>query len=130
MKPGNLILSLVLLVLVLFGINVGNAAAAECPIEVQVALNMISVTSLADTVTIQGVQINRGNLKLIPGLSDMVQAMSEKIQTGVEKEPEIRLPATLKFGEAAGYTADTRMGGMIREVEVQTNMGNWTFKFR
>jgi len=114
MKPRNLILFFGLLVL--FGASA--CWAAECPIEVKVVQDRLAagirITSIADTVTIQGIRVNRGNVKLL----------DEIPLVGIKGSP---LPVTLKFGQYAAYVTEP---APIREVEVQTNMGNWKFTFK
>jgi hypothetical protein len=107
MKLRNLILPLVLFVIL--GANACNAE--KPPIEVRAGTQgtarvpNVSITSIVDAVTIQDVRINRGNTKT----------------------PEYpKLPLTLKFGETATFAGYPPP----REVEVQTNMGKWTFTFQ
>ena len=108
MKLKNLFLPFVLLVLF---VGATACQAAECPIRVErvePAPNYVRlrITSMVDAVTIQGVTVNRGNMKIY----------------GLEKE----LPKSLKFGEVWFVAPD---GKTIIEVEVQTDQGTWTFKF-
>ena len=135
MKLRNLILPLVLLVL----LGVGTCQAAECPIEVKVKLQPmgpadITITSVADVVTVQNVVINRGNVKPFD-FSD-----TEGIKLAVSKAPPNEFnpfyalenppplrQKTLKFGETWMLLAST---STIKELEVQTNMGNWKFTFK
>ena len=118
MKLRNLILPFVLLVL--FGASA--CQAAECPVEVQaIPMLGIKITSVTDIVTIQSIQVNRGNVKIVPSLFERLAASNQK------REPNLELPATLKFGESKTYETSS---SSIREVEVQTNLGNWKFTFK
>lgn len=85
--------------------------ASKCPIELEIDRHRVLVTSLVDTVTIQNIQLNRGNVKLSDGLFE------EEANT---------LPRTIKFGETTKFYAYLS-NNSIREVVVQTNMGTWTF---
>ena len=109
MKFRNLIFPLILIAIVIFGAS--SCSDEKSPIEVKLAQDSwyglhIAVISTVDTVTIRDVQINRGNMKPFPAPS---------------------LPKTLKFGEDVKFPS---LNSNPKEVEVQTNLGTWTFTFR
>lgn len=99
-----------MLLFILLNVSACNAEQ-ECPVEVQVETindethpyNVI-VTSVTDSVTINDVIVNRGNAK--PLLS-------------------ATKPATIKFGE---IVFEQWFSLAPKEIEVQTDMGNWTFR--
>ena len=109
MKLRNLILPLMLAVLL--GASACNAA--ECPVEVVRKIEGLNsnliFTSVVDTVTIQEVKGNRGDAE---------------VSNSLFARP---LPVTLKFGEKWVGVAPFNT---IKELEVQTNVGTWTFKFK
>ncbi|MDU9719247.1 hypothetical protein [Helicobacter pylori] len=116
---------------------VGCGSGGESPIEMSAnSEGVFQIDSRADSVTIQGVKLNRGNcvVNLIPaaqigplsqidGLSSLIllSQITQLGQKGVMKEPK-----TLKFGEKIeGFSR----GCNIIEAEIQTNKGSWTFNF-
>jgi hypothetical protein len=118
MKLGKFILPFMLLVSVLLG--AGVCSAAECPVEVKVVplttspLSFcVEITSITDTVTIQNIQANRGNVKFPASRID-----------GKEQ-----FPKTLKFGEQGIFIPEPNKI-VIRELVVQTNLGTWTFTIK
>ena len=99
-----------MLLFILLNVSACNAEQ-ECPVEVQVETRNdksypynVIVTSVTDSITINDVIVNRGNAK--PFWS-------------VEK------PVTIKFGEIVSEQGFSRAP---KEIEVQTDMGNWTFR--
>ncbi|WQS68729.1 hypothetical protein KVC42_07665 [Helicobacter pylori] len=116
---------------------VGCGSGGESPIEMSAnSEGVFQIDSRADSVTIQGVKLNRGNcvVNLIPaaqiGPLSQIDSLSSLIllsqitqlgQKGVMKEPK-----TLKFGEKIeGFSR----GCNIIEAEIQTDKGSWTFNF-
>ncbi|PUD25397.1 hypothetical protein E5P63_06830 [Helicobacter pylori] len=114
---------------------VGCGSGGESPIEMSAnSEGVFQIDSRADSVTIQGVKLNRGNcvVNLIPaaqigplsqidGLSSLIllSQITQLGQKGVMKEPK-----TLKFGEKIeGFSR----GCNIIEAEIQTDKGSWTF---
>ncbi|MDU9711270.1 hypothetical protein RGC52_05970 [Helicobacter pylori] len=115
----------------------GCGSGGESPIEMSAnSEGVFQIDSRADSVTIQGVKLNRGNcvVNLIPaaqigplsqidGLSSLIllNQITQLGQKGVMKEPK-----TLKFGEKIeGFSR----GCNIIEAEIQTDKGSWTFNF-
>ena len=108
MKLKNIIIPLVLLML--FGATV--CAAEKSPVEVKVkpganAGVLVSVTSIAHIVTIQDVKLNRGRTAIF------------------NSSPQ--LPTILKFGQSVTLAT---FNPTVQEVEVQTDKGSWSFKFK
>ncbi|EJC01149.1 hypothetical protein HPHPP8B_1625 [Helicobacter pylori Hp P-8b] len=121
----------------------------ESPVEMRVNSNgEFSISSKVDSVTIQGVKLNRGNcvvsfsqiyaraisiqdfkdeastyeyIKDKKNLSEMQNKISQLEQKGVMMEPQ-----TLKFGESLKGISQ---GCNIIEAEIQTDKGSWTFNF-
>ncbi|RVZ43723.1 hypothetical protein FE363_06895 [Helicobacter pylori] len=127
----------------------GGGGGGESPIEMSAnSEGAFQIDSKADSVTIQGVKLNRGNcvvrfsqvyaqsisvqdfkdeaseyeyIKDKKRLADMQNKISQLRQKGVMKEPK-----TLKFGEKIeGFSR----GCNIIEAEIQTDKGSWTFNF-
>ncbi len=101
-----------MLLFILLNVSACNAEQ-ECPVEVIVyqtddkyKYSLAKITSLVDDITITGVIANRGNIK----------------------EWEKLLPKTLKFGEKVEPSFLAWVDD-FKEIEVQTDRGNWTFKF-
>ncbi|GAA8353907.1 hypothetical protein KH0195_11660 [Helicobacter pylori] len=136
--------------LALYLVGCGNG---ESPIEMSVNSNGgFSISSRVDSVTIQGVKLNRGNcavnfvseetLDLVTPISiqdfkDMASVYKEFGQKERVANIENRISQlkqkgvmmehqTLKFGESLKGTSQ---GCNIIEVEIQTNKGSWTFNF-
>ncbi|GAA8530474.1 hypothetical protein [Helicobacter pylori] len=134
----------------LYLVGCGNG---ESPIEMSVNSNGgFSISSRVDSVTIQGVKLNRGNcavnfvseetLGLVTPISiqdfkDMASVYKEFGQKERVANIENRISQlkqkgvmmehqTLKFGESLKGTSQ---GCNIIEVEIQTNKGSWTFNF-
>ncbi|GAA9563660.1 hypothetical protein UBN62_14710 [Helicobacter pylori] len=125
----------------------------ESPIEMSVNSNGgFSISSRVDSVTIQGVKLNRGNcavnfvseetLGLVTPISiqdfkDMASVyeilgydkkradMQNKISQ-LEQKGLMMKPQALKFGESLKGISQ---GCDIIEAEIQTNKGTWTFNF-
>lgn len=101
----------------------GCNADQKRPIEIEFLKNgihrVIKVTAIADSVTLTKVVVNRGN----------TMNGTEPHPSFPSADPSTPLPKTLKFGEfvaIALYTADSNPP---KEVEIQTDKGNWTFNF-
>ncbi|GAA7472100.1 hypothetical protein VN0025_14800 [Helicobacter pylori] len=137
--------------LALYLVGCGNG---ESPIEMSVNSNGgFSISSRVDSVTIQGVKLNRGNcavnfvseetLGLVTPISiqdfkDMASVyeilgydkkradMQNKISQ-LEQKGLMMKPQALKFGESLKGISQ---GCDIIEAEIQTNKGAWTFNFK
>ncbi len=109
--------------LALYLVGCGSGGSAESPIEMSVnSKGEFQIDSKADSVTIQGVKLNRGNcvVDFVVAQIDSFQ-ITQLGQKGVMKEPK-----TLKFGEKIEGISQ---GCDIIEAEIQTNKGTWTFNF-
>lgn len=98
-----------MLLFILLNVSACNAEQ-ECPVEVHTGASdssglfyNIVITSVADSVTINDVIVNRGNAR----------------EFFVKPKP-----ITLKFGDMSRHI----FGSAPKEIEVQTDMGNWTFR--
>ncbi|RVZ95630.1 hypothetical protein [Helicobacter pylori] len=135
--------------LALYLVGCGNGGGGESPVEMSVnSKGEFSISSKVDSVTIQGVKLNRGNcavnfsqvyarsisvqdfkdeaseyeyIKDKKRLADMQNKISQLEQKGLMMEPQ-----TLKFGESLKGISQ---GCNIMEAEIQTNKGAWTFNF-
>ena len=121
MKLRNLILPLILVAPLLFGTT---CYAEESPLEMVVrsrhpalGIPCLEVTCIVDSVTIQGLILNRGNVQLVPPDNRLFGHMVPKF------------PTTLKFGERKYFLWESESPGAIREVVAQTNQGRWTYTF-
>ena len=89
----------------------------EAPVRIDLQLNpawaeyglgMIDVQSTTDQVTIEKVILNRGQCSAI--------------------DNSIKMPVTLSFGHTyRGYINNCNLDKII-EIQINTNLGNWTFK--
>ncbi len=89
----------------------------EAPVRIDLKLNpawaeyglgMIDVQSTADQVTIEKVILNRGQCSAI--------------------DNSVPMPVTLSFGRTyTGYINNCALDKII-EIQINTNLGNWTFK--
>lgn len=135
--------------LALYLVGCGSDGGGESPVEMSAnSKGAFQIDSKADSVTIQGVKLNRGNcvvrfsqvysrsisvqdfkdeankyeyIKDKKRLADMQNKISQLEQKGVMMEPQ-----TLKFGESLKGISQ---GCNIIEAEIQTNKGAWTFNF-
>ncbi|MBH0236142.1 hypothetical protein [Helicobacter pylori] len=133
----------------LYLVGCGNSGGGESPVEMSVnSKGEFQISSRVDSVTIQGVKLNRGNcvvrfsqvyaqsisvqdfkdeaseyeyIKDKKRLADMQNKISQLEQKGVMMEPQ-----TLKFGESLKGIS---RGCNIIEAEIQTDKGTWTFNF-
>ena len=117
MKRKYVFLGSILLVLImtLFASSCTTSAKEECPVEViskDLSTN-VTLTAVVDSVTIHGVQINRGNFPstIIPFVNKVAN-----------------FPVTLNFGDTliVGTLFST---GRVKEVLVETDKGDWNFTF-
>ncbi|MCQ2853775.1 hypothetical protein JT054_00035 [Helicobacter pylori] len=134
--------------LALYLVGCGNG---ESPIEmIANSEGAFQIDSKADSVTIQGVKLNRGNCAVnFVQLGDLVTPISiqdfkdmasvykmfnqkeslaniENKISQLEQKGLMMEPQTLKFGESL---KDISQGCNIIEAEIQTNKGTWTFNF-
>ncbi|AFF20992.1 conserved hypothetical lipoprotein [Helicobacter pylori ELS37] len=135
--------------LALYLVGCGNGGSSESPIEmIANSEGAFQIDSKADSVTIQGVKLNRGNcavsfsqvyarsvsvqdfkneasayeyIKDKKRLADMQNKISQLEQKGLMMEHQ-----TLKFGEKIEGISQ---GCDIIEAEIQTDKGSWTFNF-
>ncbi len=135
--------------LALYLVGCGSGGGAESPVEmIANSEGVFQISSKADSVTIQGVKLNRGNcvvrfsqvsyrsismqdfkdeareyeyIKDKKSLAEMQNKISQLEQKGVMMEPQ-----TLKFGE---NLKGISQGCNIIEAEIQTDKGAWTFNF-
>ncbi|WRC14958.1 hypothetical protein KVF04_06825 [Helicobacter pylori] len=135
--------------LALYLVGCGNSGGGESPVEMSVnSKGAFQISSRVDSVTIQGVKLNRDNcvvsfsqvyarsisvqdfkneaseyeyIKDKKRLADMQNKISQLEQKGLMMEPQ-----TLKFGESLKGISQ---GCNIIEAEIQTNKGSWTFNF-
>ncbi len=135
--------------LALYLVGCGSGGSAESPVEMTAnSKSEFQISSKADSVTIQGVKLNRGNcvvsfsqiyvraismqdfkdeasayeyIKDKEKLAEMQNKISQLKQKGVMMEPQ-----TLKFGESLKGISQ---GCNIIEAEIQTDKGAWTFNF-
>ncbi len=133
--------------LALYLVGCGSGGGAKSPVEMTAnSKGEFQISSKADSVTIQGVKLNRGNcvvsfsqvsyrsismqdfkdeargyeyVKDKKSLAEMQNKISQLEQKGVMMEPQ-----TLKFGESLKGISQ---GCNIIEAEIQTNKGSWTF---
>ncbi|WP_100969050.1 hypothetical protein [Helicobacter pylori] len=125
-----------------------GCGSGESPVEIVDYGSQLQISSKVDSVTIQGVKLNRGNcvvrfsqvyarsisvqdfkdeasayeyIKDKKRLADMRNKISQLEQKGMMMEPQ-----TLKFGESLKGISQ---GCNIIEAEIQTNKGSWTFNF-
>ncbi len=124
---------------------VGCGSGGESPVEISVYNNGdFQILSKADSVTIQGVKLNRGNcvvhFKSEPmsiedlkneesfmGMLDMPVGETENRISQLKQKGVMMEPQTLKFGEKIEGISQ---GCDIIEAEIQTDKGAWTFNFK
>ncbi|WP_187857530.1 hypothetical protein KVC60_01145 [Helicobacter pylori] len=149
MKTYQKLLGASCLALYLVGCGNGGGGGGESPVEMATnSEGVFQISSKADSVTIQGVKLNRGNcvvsfsqiyarsisvqdfkdeastyeyIKDKKSLAEMQNKISQLEQKGVMMEPQ-----TLKFGESLKGISK---GCNIIEAEIQTDKGSWTFNF-
>ncbi|GAA6952095.1 hypothetical protein ID0047_14680 [Helicobacter pylori] len=130
--------------LALYLVGCGSGGGGESPVEMTAnSEGAFQISSKVDSVTIQGVKLNRGNcvvrfkggamsiedLKNEESFMEMLDMpvgetenrISQLKQKGVMMEPQ-----TLKFGESLKGISQ---GCNIIEAEIQTDKGTWIFNF-
>ncbi|MCQ2870547.1 hypothetical protein JT225_03350 [Helicobacter pylori] len=142
--------------LALYLVGCGSGGSGESPIEMSVnSKGEFQISSRVDSVTIQGVKLNRGNCVVnfvpvrevlqmgllvtpisIQDFKDMAsvyeisnQKESANIENKIsqlEQKGLMMEPQTLKFGESLEGIS---RGCNIIEAEIQTDKGAWTFNF-
>lgn len=144
--------------LVLCLVGCGNGGGGESPVEMSMnSKGAFQISSKVDSVTIQGVKLNRGNcavnfvpeetLALFTPISILISIQDFKDMASVYKELDIKErlanmenkisqleqkgvmmePQALKFGEKREGISQ---GCDIIEAEIQTDKGAWTFNFK
>ncbi|MGL2719127.1 hypothetical protein ACQJ8C_06960 [Helicobacter pylori] len=122
----------------------GNGGGGESPIEMSVnSKGEFSISSKVDSVTIQGVKLNRGNCVVnfkkgavsiedlknaesVMGMLDMPVGETEDRISQLKQKGLMMEPQTLKFGESLEGIS---RGCNIIEAEIQTDKGAWTLSF-
>ncbi len=143
--------------LALYLAGCGNSGGGESPVEMSVnSKGEFKISSKVDSVTIQGVKLNRGNcaVNFVPeealglftpsilisikdfkdmasvyemlGQKEVVADMQNKISQ-LKQKGVMMEPQTLKFGEKIEGISQ---GCDIIEAEIQTDKGAWTFNFK
>ncbi|MDU9792234.1 hypothetical protein [Helicobacter pylori] len=130
--------------LALYLVGCGSGGSAESPIEmIANSEGAFQIDSKADSVTIQGVKLNRGNCVVhfkggpmsIEDLKneesfiemlDMPVGETENRISQLEQKGVMMEPQTLKFGESLKGISQ---GCNIIEAEIQTDKGSWSFNF-
>ncbi|WQZ37146.1 hypothetical protein E5P92_06675 [Helicobacter pylori] len=130
--------------LALYLVGCGSGGGAESPVEIRVSNNGdFQIRSKADSVTIQGVKLNRGNCVVnfkggpmsiedlknaesFMGMLDMPMGETENRISQLEQKGVMMEPQTLEFGEKIKGISQ---GCDIIEAEIQTSKGAWTFNF-
>ncbi|GAA7051070.1 hypothetical protein ID0181_12090 [Helicobacter pylori] len=143
--------------LALYLAGCGNGGGGESPVEMSVnSEGEFQISSRVDSVTIQGVKLNRGNcaVNFVPkemfynliavtpisiqdfkdkasiykmfGAQKKALADIENKISQLEQKGVMMESQTLKFGESL---KDISQGCDIIEAEIQTNKGAWTFSF-
>ncbi len=130
--------------LVLYLVGCGSGGGGESPVEIRVSNNGdFQIRSKADSVTIQGVKLNRGNCVVnfkggpmsiedlknaesFMGMLDMPMGETENRISQLEQKGVMMESQTLKFEESLKGISK---GYNIIEAEIQTDKGAWTFNF-
>ncbi|WQY39418.1 hypothetical protein KVK25_06815 [Helicobacter pylori] len=130
--------------LALYLVGCGSGGGGESPVEIRVSNNGdFQIRSKADSVTIQGVKLNRGNCVVnfkggpmsiedlknaesFMGMLDMPMGETENRISQLKQKGVMMEPQTLKFGESLKGISQ---GCDIIEAEIQTDKGAWTFNF-
>ncbi len=124
---------------------VGCGSGGESPVEMSAnSEGEFQISSKADSVTIQGVKLNRGNCVVkfkggpmsmenlkdaesFMGMLDMPMGETENRISQLKQKGVMMEPQTLKFGEKIEGISQ---GCDIIEAEIQTDKGSWTFNFK
>ncbi|GHQ01326.1 hypothetical protein [Helicobacter pylori] len=135
--------------LALYLVGCGSGGGGESPVEmIANSKGEFQISSKADSVTIQGVKLNRGNCVVrfsqvsyrsisVQDFKDMASVYKEFDQkervanienkiSQLEQKGVMMEPQTLKFGEKIKGISQ---GCDIIEAEIQTDKGAWTFNF-
>ncbi|WP_367706638.1 hypothetical protein [Helicobacter pylori] len=130
--------------LALYLVGCGGGGGGESPVEISVYNNGdFQILSKVDSVTIQGVKLNRGNCvarfkggvmsiedlkneESFMGMLDMPVGETENRISQLKQKGVMMEPQTLKFGEKIEGISQ---GCDIIEAEIQTDKGSWTFNF-
>ncbi len=130
--------------LVLYLVGCGSGGGTESPVEISVYNNGdFQILSKVDSVTIQGVKLNRGNCVVhfksgpmsiedlkneesFMGILDMPVGETENRISQLKQKGVMMEPQTLKFGEKIEGISQ---GCDIIEATIQTDKGSWTFNF-
>ncbi len=135
--------------LALYLVGCGSDGGAESPVEMSAnSEGEFQISSKADSVTIQGVKLNRGNCVVsfsqvsyrsisMQDFKDEASVYKEFVQkervanienkiSQLEQKGVMMEPQTLKFGEKIEGISQ---GCNIIEAEIQTDKGTWTFNF-
>ncbi|UOR50649.1 hypothetical protein MPG05_00460 [Helicobacter pylori] len=123
---------------------VGCGSGGESPVEMSAnSEGEFQISSKADSVTIQGVKLNRDNCVVkfkggpmsmenlkdaesFMGMLDMPMGETENRISQLKQKGVMMEPQTLKFGEKIEGISQ---GCDIIESEIQTDKGSWTFNF-
>ncbi|WP_367692120.1 hypothetical protein E5P83_06845 [Helicobacter pylori] len=130
--------------LALYLVGCGGGGGGESPVEISVYNNGdFQILSKVDSVTIQGVKLNRGNCVVrfkggvmsiedlkneesFMGMLDMPVGETENRISQLKQKGVMMESQTLKFGEKIEGISQ---GCDIIEAEIQTDKGSWTFNF-
>jgi len=121
MKTNHSVLLLLVFMFMVF--MPGCSDAQDVPLEVKegygrlpsgTPFESIDITCVVDNITIEGLSINR---KEIPAM----------IKITPDAEGIKRFPRSLTYGDVFAYPAKH---GTVREVQVVTDKGSWTFQLR
>ncbi len=130
--------------LALYLVGCGSGGSGESPVEmIANSKGEFQIKSKVDSVTIQGVKLNRGNCVVnfkggpmsmenlkdaesFMGMLDMPMGETENRISQLKQKGVMMEPQTLKFGEKIEGISQ---GCDIIEAEIQTDKGSWTFNF-
>ncbi|WQS60034.1 hypothetical protein KVC62_06750 [Helicobacter pylori] len=144
--------------LALYLVGCGSGGSAESPIEMSVnSKGEFQISSRVDSVTIQGVKLNRGNcavnfvpeetlalftpISILISIQDFKDMASVYKMFGVQKEGLANIENKISQLEQKGVMMEPQtlkfgekregisQGCDIIEAEIQTNKGTWTFNF-
>jgi hypothetical protein len=100
----------------------------------------IQITALLDSVVIKEVQVNRGNCKAGDQVvADSMMELSPSdamagfaaLAGALINGPPVKFPVTLQYGKTLDFQWNKAFGGCnVREVDVKTDEGAWTFNFQ
>ncbi|WRC81334.1 hypothetical protein E5K90_07685 [Helicobacter pylori] len=139
-------------------VGCGNGGGGESPVEMSVnSKGEFQISSKVDSVTIQGVKLNRGNcavnfvpeetlalftpISILISIQDFKDMASVYKMFGVQKEGLANIENKISQLEQKGVMMETQtlkfgekregisQGCDIIEAEIQTDKGTWTFNF-